>query len=130
MSYDKLRQKIFEDRQTYIDEQGDYWAVGNMENYTGAVKGIAIDKLAELENKIENGTLIELFCKAGDKIYQFDNDGEIYESEIKSIYYANNTLFYDCGFFAFDKRAIGESIFLTKAEAEKKLNELRGKYDI
>lgn len=67
--YDKLRELMFKDRQTYIDEQGDYWAVGDMENYTGAVKGIAIDKLADLENKIENGTLIELPCKVGDTVY-------------------------------------------------------------
>lgn len=41
----------------------------------------AIDKLAELEDKIENGTLVEVLCKAGDKVYQFDNGGKIYESE-------------------------------------------------
>lgn len=85
----------------------------------------AFNHLSELEDKIENNTLIELLCKAGDKVYQFDNGGEIYEIEIRSIYYANNTLIYDCGYFAFDERAIGESIFLTKAEAEKKLEELK-----
>lgn len=86
----------------------------------------AYDRLAELEDKIENGTLIEVLCKAGDKVYQFDNSGEIYESEIRSIYYANKTLFYDCGYFAFDERAIGKNIFITKAEAEKKIKELKG----
>jgi hypothetical protein len=84
------------------------------------------NRLAELEDKIENGTLIELHCKVGDKVYQFDNGGKICESEIKSIYYADNTLFYDCGYFAFDNTAIGEGIYLTKAEAENKLKELKG----
>ena len=84
-------------------------------------------RLSELENKIEDGTLVEVLCTAGDKVYQFDNGGKIYESEIKSIYYANNTLFCDCGYFAFDKRAIGKTVFLTKAEAEMKLKELQGK---
>lgn len=82
-----------------------------------------IERLAELEDKIENGTLIEVLFKAGDIVYQLDNGGIIYENEIKSIYYVNNTLFYDCGSFAFDNTAIGEGIYLTKAEAEKKLEE-------
>ena len=87
----------------------------------------AIERLAELEDKIENGTLIELLCKVGDTVYQFDNGGEIYESKIRSIYYVENTLFYDCEFFAFDNTAIGQSIFLTKAEAEARLKELQEK---
>ena len=58
--YKRLRELVFKDRQTHIDQDGTYWAVGNMDKYTGAVKGIAIDKLAELEDKLENGTLVEL----------------------------------------------------------------------
>lgn len=81
----------------------------------------AITRLAELEDKIENGTLVEFPCKVGDKVYQFDNGGEIYESEIKG-------LIYDCGNFAFDERAIGTSIFLTKAEAEARLKALDNSY--
>lgn len=83
-----------------------------------------LQRLAELEDKIENGTLIEVLLKTGDKIYQFDNGGKIYENEIKGSYYVNNTLIYDCGYFSFDKRALGERIFLTKAEAEEKIKEL------
>jgi hypothetical protein len=48
MEYKRLRAKMHEDRQTFIDQDGEYWAVGNMDNFTGAVKGIAINKLAEL----------------------------------------------------------------------------------
>lgn len=83
-------------------------------------------RLQELEDKLENSTLIEVLCKVGDKVYELDNVGKIYESKIKSIYYDDNTLFYDCGYFAFDNEAIGESVFLTKAEAENKLKELKG----
>lgn len=83
------------------------------------------NRLAELEDKIENGTLVELPCKVGDIVYQFDNGGEIYESKIRSVYYVENTLFYDCGFFDFDNTAIGQSIFLTRAEAEARLKELQ-----
>lgn len=83
-------------------------------------------QLEEYQSKIENGTLIEVLFKAGDIVYQLDNGGRIYENEIKSIYYVNNTLFYDCGSFAFDNTAIGEGIYPTKAKAEKKLKELKG----
>lgn len=51
-------------------------------------------------------------CKVGDKVYQFDTVGKIYESTI-------NKIVYDCGHMAFDERAIGKNIFLTKEEAEK-----------
>lgn len=30
---------------------------------------MAIERLAELEDKIEDGTLVELPCKVGDKVY-------------------------------------------------------------
>lgn len=59
MKYERLRDKMHKDRQTFIDQDGEYWAVGNMDNFTGAVKGIAINKLAELEDKIEQGTLVD-----------------------------------------------------------------------
>lgn len=86
---------------------------------------LVLNRLAELEDKIENGTFVEVLCKVGNKVYQFDDGGKIYENEIKSIHYASNTLFYDCEYFVFDKSVIGEIIFLTKAEAEAKLKELK-----
>lgn len=63
---------------------------------------------------------VELPCKVGDSIYQYDNAGKIYESKIKNIIYETNGI-------AFDKRAINNSIFLTRAEAESRLAELKGK---
>lgn len=92
-------------------------------------------RLQELENKIENGTLIELPCKVGDTVYF------VYETD-------NETMFMDKGViqsFSYDEQgvwfratyeylssywhtalSIGETVFLTKAEAEKKLKELKG----
>ena len=141
--YDKIRELMFKDRQTYIDEQGDYWAVGSMENYTGAVKGIAIDKLADLENKIENGTLIELPCKVGDTIYmpwEYDGASAVAELTVNDMFLdinidsssiqtdlesddAKYMRKYSYGLFKFED--IGEKIFLTKAEAEQRLKELK-----
>lgn len=34
----------------------------------------ALDRLDELEDKIEQGTLVELPCKVGDKFYGFERD--------------------------------------------------------
>lgn len=76
-------------------------------------------RLAELEDKLESGRLVELPCKVGDTVYQTDTDGErIYESTIKRI-------IYDTGNIAFDETAIGTRIFLTKEESEALLKECR-----
>lgn len=54
----------------------------------------------------------------GDKIYEVDSAGNIYESEIKRIVYDT------VDGMAFDETAIGKSVFLTKAEAFKKSREV------
>ena len=73
------------------------------------------NRLTDLEDKIENGTLVELPCKVGDAVYQVDSE-RIYKSTVKII-------IYDTDGIAFDERAIGKSVFLTKEEAEKALAE-------
>lgn len=74
-----------------------------------------IDKA--IKDKIEQGTLIELPCKVGDTVYQTDGV-RIYESKVE-------LLIYDCGRWAFNEKAIGTSVFLTREEAEEKLKELQ-----
>ena len=86
---------------------------------------VIINRLADLENKIENGTLIELPCKVGDVVYQFDNGGRIYEATILNIEIYKGKPYYETCGVDFDNTAIGESIFLTKAEAEAKLKEVQ-----
>lgn len=58
---------------------------------------------------------IELPCKVGDTVYQADRM-RIYQSRIKNI-------IFDTDGVAFDKNAIGKTVFLTREEAEKKLEE-------
>lgn len=72
---------------------------------------------AELRARLDKE--VELPCKVGDTVYQYDNAGRIYVSKIKNIVYETNGI-------AFDKRAINNSIFLTRAEAESRLAELKG----
>lgn len=76
------------------------------------------ERLKLYEDKLEEGKLIELPCKVGDTVYQVDVE-RIYESKVKNIIFDT-----DRG-IAFDKNAIGKAVFLTREEAEKKLEELR-----
>ena len=98
--------------------------------------------LSELEDKIENGTLIELPCKLGDTVYlipsktqfelnrlssSFSKHNRVYELEVYQVYMNKN----DYVLYNFEKTAsalgssYGETWFLTKAEAEAKLKELQ-----
>lgn len=73
---------------------------------------------------IENGVVV-LLCKVGDRVYQTDGV-RIYELEVLDVSIHKNMPYYETESTGFDTRAIGTSIFLTKAEAERKLKEMRG----
>lgn len=106
-----------------------------------------IERLAELETKIENGTLIELPCKVGKILYEVcekPNDNLfvklpseffIVEHRVcdiqtrmlgKKPIFAIFTSNKEFGIMAWDGEHIGSQLLLTKAEAEKKLKELQG----
>lgn len=57
-------------------------------------------------------------CKAGDKVYQADSAGNIFESKITKIIYDTNGI-------AFDESAIGKTVFLTKQEAQAALEKMK-----
>ena len=69
-----------------------------------------IDHIRDLLQAEKNGRMVVLPCKVGDTVYQIDAE-RVYESEVKWI-------IFDCDDIAFDERAIGGSIFLTRDEAE------------
>ena len=75
-------------------------------------------------NKCEDFTdpseWVHLPCKVGDKVYQTDGI-RIYESTIRIIEISSARIVYFTDNIAFDERAIGDSIFLTRKEAEKVL---------
>lgn len=74
------------------------------------------DRLRKLEDKIENGTLVELPCKIGAKIYI------VGESDFCIPKYQ----MWEDEFCLEDIERFGDTVFLNKAEAEKRLEELRG----
>lgn len=104
-----------------------------MSQWSGTSQELKIyNRLAELENKIEDGSLRFLPCKVGDKvycIYQFydceeDFEYEIIPEEVVDIIVKEDD--FDIGTVC---RMIGKfkrlCVCLTKAEAEKKLEELK-----
>ena len=98
-----------------------------------------INRLAELEDKIENGTLVELPCKVGDTVYRVMADKRIkhpYEYKVIGFWYSVNNKCNDLHLGRYIDGVFVSSIsvpfsefnrmlFLTKAEAEAKLKELQ-----
>lgn len=107
----------------------------------------ALEKLATYEDLEEQGLLVRLPCKAGDTVWvvtspinvfdydKYDGDAEykVYESFLSSVsYYASGEQFriyakVTNSFIAayFRECDFGESIFFTREEAEKKLEEMK-----
>jgi hypothetical protein len=90
-----------------------------------------LNRLAELEDKIEKGTLIELPCKVGDTVYVINGAMLLCEMEIsyfsiigglKEFYAVNNDEHY--GYYLYEKD-LNDDWFLTREEAEKRLKELQ-----
>ena len=93
-----------------------------------------IDRLGELEEKIENGTLVELPCKVGEIMYEVIDGIPIQEWKIESICFnraypkgviwAERTR--DFAQWKFCIEDCGTKWFTDKAEAEAKWRELEG----
>lgn len=88
------------------------------------------DRLGELEDKIEQGLILELPCKVGDTVYWVDDTVQgIIECEI--VNYAITKIGYvlackNDSDYGLQKRDFNKRWFLTKAEAEARLQEMRG----
>lgn len=89
------------------------------------------DRLYELENAIENGTLIELPCKVGSVVYEvFKNHKPPFgrATTIEKIIITNKGLRLKLSRNSMYETAIsslGKTLFLTEAEAIAKLEELK-----
>ena len=77
-----------------------------------------ISRLVELVEADKDGRVIILPCKV------YETDGvRVYEHTVREVIYET------AGGPAFNKNAIGKSIFLTRAEAERAIQEMEGKKD-
>lgn len=102
---------------------------------------LAIAKLAAYEQAEEQGLLLRLPCKVGDKVYQI-SENFIEPCTVESIFLGNYRdrngnwcnmaeIYYDrydCPYVSTEIyfTNIGETVFLTKEEAEAKLAEMEG----
>lgn len=88
-----------------------------------------IDRLAEYEDLEEQGRLISLPCKVGDTLYRLVPNlyRKYVEIKIAQFVINKNGIYFitDKG-VSWSADKIGKTVFLTKAEAEAKLKELRG----
>ena len=88
-------------------------------------------RLAELENSIEDGEIVRLPCKVGDMVYEVFKDHIppfIKETKIEKIVITEKGLRLRLARNSFYETAIsslGKTVFLTREEAEKRLKELQ-----
>lgn len=117
----------------YIEEEGDFFEKGTRFTLKNAPDEEILERLAELEDKIEYGTLVELPCKVGDTIYEvFKNHKPpfIQQTKVEKIIITENGLKLKLVRNSVYETAIsslGKMLFLTEAEALKKLNEVKQK---
>ena len=103
----------------------------SMAYYAGTLdgaKGKIPNRLRELAEADKDGRCVVLPCKVGDTVY-FALLGRIIEKQVFSIVsFSNSTRIY-CGGTSeyFRQEDIGKTFFLTRAEAERALQEMEGK---
>ena len=91
---------------------------GHMWNFAQAAENMTVGRLKELAEADKDGRVIILPCKV------YETDGvRVYEHTVREVIYET------AGGPAFDKNAIGKSIFLTRAEAERAMQKMEGKKD-
>lgn len=91
-----------------------------------ALLGQAINRLSELEDKLESGQMLELPCRVGDSIYTVylddDNEFKIAETQCIGFNIREGDIEIITGFCCYDTYRYGK--FTDKAQAEARLKEL------
>ena len=91
---------------------------GHMWDFAQAAGNMTVGRLKELAEADKDGRCIILPCKV------YETDGvRVYEHTVREVIYET------AGGPAFDKNALGKSIFWTRAEAERAIQEIEGKND-
>ncbi|MEG0021083.1 MAG: hypothetical protein RR728_11080, partial [Oscillospiraceae bacterium] len=90
-----------------------------------------LSKLQEYEDAEEQGLLVRLPCKVGDTVYEANKRGFISTYKIISVHFSNCSTLIGWTLIdgeysnlnGFELLALGKTVFLTKADAEKALAE-------
>lgn len=102
-----------------------------MINLAAQALGVEPSRLRELAEADKDGRVVVLPCKVGDKLYRVFA-GEIFEHRVGSMKYFAIQGKWDIETYPFlpsVESGIGKTIFLTREEAEKALQEMEGKKD-
>ena len=119
-SYAELRGRLmqYEDTGLTPEEIKAPFTEDTMINLAAQALGVEPSRLRELAEADKDGRVIILPCKV------YETDGvRVYEHTVREVIYET------AGGPAFDKNAIGKSIFLTREEAERASRETQGKED-
>ena len=92
----------------------------------------AINKLADYEDKEEQGLLVELPCKVGDKVWFIRTSSgkpELVETEIEKVVLKKRGMYVQLScnsFYETTCNSIDKTVFFTEAEAEEALAKMGG----
>lgn len=105
------------------------------DRFTGYINSPIVDRLAELEDKLESGRLVELPCRAGDTIYHIWRrvaSIQLNEFVIRSIDISEYGITLICrstdewDYGKYHISPSDEDVFFDKSKAEERLKELKG----
>ena len=106
---------------------------GHMWDFAQAAENMTVGRLKELAEADKDGRVVVLPCKVGDTVWRIVRDGEphITRDEVRDMYFADDMT--PCvelvgGRVTFTEK-FGKTVFLSREEAEKALQEMEGKKD-
>ena len=115
------------------------WSIDYHSDVQAFLSGDAVDRLAEIEDKIENGTLVELPIAYGTELHFLYSREHYGKPQPACVHSTRKWIFnigYDgkmwfsvagrgIGYYGDYTHELGKTVFLTREEAEKRLKELQ-----
>ena len=127
------RLKAYEDTGLTPEEIKAPFTEDTMINLAAQALGVEPRRLRELAEADKDGRCVVLPCKVGDTVWRIIRDGEphITRDEVRDMYFADDMT--PCvelvgGRVTFTEK-FGKTVFLSRAEAERALQEMEGKKD-
>ena len=127
------RLKAYEDTGLTPEEIKAPFTEDTMINLAAQAMGVEPRRLRELAEADKDGRCVVLPCKVGDTVWRIIRDGEphITRDEVRDMYFADDMT--PCvelvgGRVTFTEK-FGKTVFLSRAEAERDLQEMEGKKD-
>ena len=126
------RLKAYEDAGLTPEEIKAPFTEDTMINLAAQALGVEADRLRELAEADKDGHVVVLPCKVGDGLWTFCSHPveQVYSFTVTDISTLNGRTLLNtsrCG--VMDARDVGKTVFLTREEAKKALQEMEGKKD-